>query len=560
MSCAIVLDMPPVILRPYQHEARDALMAAHRDGVNRPATVLPTGTGKSTIIAVLAGRMHEATGQRGIILAHRVELIGQNAADLRSQNPGLRVGEVIGGTNDVGRDLISASQQTLASLKRREQITNVGFIIVDEAHHATSPTYRKILGHYGALVDAAVPAFDGGGQIPAFGFTATMTRSDKESLGDIWQQVVYSKSIAWAVNNGYLVRPYGKSVEVGDLDLSKVRSVGGDLSEGQLGDALEHSAAPELIARAYRDHAGARSGIVFAPTVHSAHVIADALRVEGFTAAVIWGDMPTEARKLALKQSASGDVQILVNCAVLTEGTNLPWISCIVVARPTKSTGLYIQMVGRGLRLDRGKTDCLILDVVGVSRKHALVSPVDLFGEEIRHRDKPLRELDDIEDFDNEPIELLDVDNLVIARQPFTGAYTVTDVDLFHSSNSLWQQTHAGWWFIDTGARYLAILPGEWIPGTWDVLELGYEAGQSRWLARGAASTGHAQASAEGLMGPRERWASERVVSWRDAKVRGAGGATRGELDALAKVEKASVRIDAPVAIVMEKRKTGAGA
>ena len=341
-------------LRPYQVEARDAVEAAWTAGVQRPAFVLPTGAGKTPVIADLAARWvaryRMSAKQRVLVLAHREELIEQCAAKIRTMAPHLRVGIVKADRDNCTADVVVASVQTLRGERRRARVVHVGLVIIDECHRATADTYRIIMDHYGCFSEYGARLV---------GCTATLSRSDGAALGEIWQDVVYVKGIAEMVREGYLVRPRGMRVQVSDLDLGRVRKSRGDYDGAALGRALEGSLAPARVAQAYQEHSASRQGILFAPTVSCAEVYGSALADAGLKSQLVHGEMPSGERRDALERFRQGDVQILANCMLLTEGTDLPMASTIVVGRPTKSQGLYTQMVGRGLRLWPGKSDAL---------------------------------------------------------------------------------------------------------------------------------------------------------------------------------------------------------
>ena len=155
---------------------------------------------------------------------------------------------------------------------------------------------------------------------------------------------------------------------------------GGDLADGDLGDELIAADAPEHVAAAYLEHAAGRRAIVFTPTVAVARLMADALNDAGVAAAWVSGETPRDERAATLGALRDGSVRVVANAALLTEGFDLPQLGCVVVARPTKSTALYQQMIGRGTRLHPGKRDCLVLDVVGQAGRHDLVTVPGLFG------------------------------------------------------------------------------------------------------------------------------------------------------------------------------------
>lgn len=483
-------------LRDYQEACIDALMRGWEDGHDRLAGVLPTGAGKTVVFSHLVSRfVAENPGRRVIILAHTDELVNQAAKKLRDVAPHLKVGIVKATRNEVAATVVVASVQSLRSAKRRDMIRSVGLVIVDECHHASAKTYRDILEHYGCMGWAcrdciqddedpslwcdcrddescdsgcrqrAHDAMDCPNASPTTrtaGFTATMVRGDNKSLGDIWQKVVYRRDISFMIRRGYLLEPIGKRIEIDAFDLSKVKKTAGDYQAGALEDALDASLAPEIVAKAYVEHAEARSGILFAPTVESAYHFAEALIEQGITCEVVHGALGREERRAILARLESGETQVISNCMVLTEGFDSPRVSCIVIARPTRSSGLYQQMVGRGLRIDptipRAGQDCLILDVVGASQVHGLASLVDLSSKDIRLADgMGLIEAEDLLDAE----EAGAGDGPV--RTTFYGPTVVVDFDpLADASKRLWLKTEGGTYFLSAGVErgaYVFVLP-----------------------------------------------------------------------------------------------------
>ncbi|MGW3486525.1 DEAD/DEAH box helicase [Streptomyces sp. NPDC001054] len=417
--------------RPYQATAIEALNARWGGSAdNRLAVVLPTGAGKTVVFAnlILEHLDHlAARGKRALVIAHREELLDQAAAKIRAVAPTLRIGFVKAERDEhQGVDVIVASVQTLAVKRRRKALQDVGLIIVDECHHAAAPSYVEVLRHFGA--------WDG---IPTAGFTATMHREDG-GLADVWDDVVFTLDILEMIEDGYLCDVRGKRVTIPGLNLDKVKTRNGDLQEGQLGQALDDSGAAEVVAEAYRLHAGGRPGVVFTPTVATAQSMADAFNDAGIPAATIWGDMPKEARQTALNWYREGKVQVLTNCMVLTEGFDAPWTSCVVIARPTKSPGLYCQMAGRALRLWEDKEDALILDVMGATTRHKLASIVDLTG----------RDANAVEDDERSLREIVRATEEETKRAVDLSRIQVEEVNLFHESPVRWLRTDDGTWFI----------------------------------------------------------------------------------------------------------------
>lgn len=438
-------------LRPYQSDGLDALGVGKRELI-----ALPTGGGKTVMFAHLAAR-HVAANptERVLILVHTDELVAQAYQKILDVAPTLRVGIVKAARDDVDAPVIVASVQTLRTARRRERITNVGLLIVDEAHHAPAATYRAIMDHYGCR---------------AVGFTATPERGDGQSLYPVWERVAFSREISWMVRKGWLIPPKGKAVEVPDLDLRNVKVTRKDYSEGQLGEALAESLAPQKVAQAYVEHAAGRRGLLFAPTVASAGVFADALNDEGIKAEVVHGGMPLDERRAVLDRHRAGVTQVVCNCMILTEGYDDPAVDCIVIARPTRSRPLYIQMAGRGLRVDPARPlegqDCLLLDVVGAASRVDLRTVADLserdLTEEQAHSGRTLVDLED--EFDAGLGVEFD------APVYYRGEVVVRDFDpLARKSSKVWIKTKAGSYFVPagkTGYVFIAEYPSA---GLWSV-------------------------------------------------------------------------------------------
>jgi superfamily II DNA or RNA helicase len=450
-------------LRDYQHEAIEAARRAWASGARRVAAVLPTGAGKTVIFTALAAQMRPL-GVRSLILAHRDELIRQAAAKVRAVAPDLRVGVYQGPIRELrGRDVVVASVQSLTRPERRAELAREGFrlVIVDEAHHAVANTYMETLRALGCFDERDLSY-----GAAALGVTATLGRTDRVALGQVWEDVVYRRGIVQMIREGHLVNAKGVRVSVDGLDLARVKRTGGDFQDQALASAMHDALAPAAVARAYVEHAKDRSGVLFAPTVAMAYEMAEALNAEGITAVGLDGTTSIDERRRILADHARGDVQVICNCAVLTEGWDAPWCSAAVIARPTSSSGLYVQMAGRVLRPHPGKRDALVIDVVGVTGRHRLASLVDLGG------------ADRVEQLPTElaqygPDDETDILSLLCPPEPPTtgggavpvepgidGALTSEIVNLFGSSHSVWLRTARGVWFLPAGDQLVFLAPG----------------------------------------------------------------------------------------------------
>lgn len=318
-------------------------------------------------------------------------------------------------------------------------------VVVHNCHHAIAAGYRAV---YDAMPGAHM-----------LGVTATMSRGDGQALGQVWDEIVYRRGIVEMIRDGHLADVRGIRVQVPDLDLSGVKVSRGDYAEGALGTALEASLAPEVVAEAYLEHAADRKGLLFAPTVSSAQVLADALTGAGVGTEVVHGAMAGNERRAVLRRFETGATQVLSNCMVLTEGFDSPSASAAVIARPTRSAPLYVQMAGRVLRPYPGKEHALVLDVVGATAMHSLASLATLAG-------APVRDGQSLTEAETEEAER--EDERARERLIHAGPVDAVEVDLFGASAFRWHQTRGGLWYIATGLRYWALIPGA-EPGTYDV-------------------------------------------------------------------------------------------
>lgn len=490
-------------LRDYQQEAIDTIADANARGVNRPAVVLPTGAGKTVVFAHLAKQWCDQRSGRVLVLVHRDELVRQTVGKMHSIAPHLPCGVIKAAENDVDAQVIVASVQTLRNRARMDQIRNVDLIIVDECHHAMATTYLDILEYFGSFEDH--------GPLTV-GFTATMNRSDNLALGQVWQEVVYERDIIYMIRRGFLADVKGIALTVDDYDLSKCKVSGGDYRDGDLGRALEQSSVPKTIATAYQEHAPNASGLVFTPTVDTAHLMSSTLTEVGISTLPVWGSMPSTERRAALRDFSKGTVQALTNCAVLTEGTDLPRASLAVIARPTLSSVLYQQMVGRVLRPFEGKERALVLDVAGASQRHSLVGLTCLTGADLVEEESLLEQADRLE------AEQTKLAGAGPARERQIKVKTAQEreIDLFHGSRLTWLQTDAGFWFLPADNSYVAIIPSREI-GAWDVALYGRNSG-GRWIQQGIEDVGYAMVWGEKAVEEIGVGYSEKERAWRKRK------------------------------------------
>lgn len=352
-------------LRPYQQRARDRIHAEWENGHTRTLLVLPTGTGKTIVFASVAADQVRA-GDRVLILAHRGELLEQ-AADKLQRSTGLvsAVEKADATCLNTWFRVVVGSVQTLQRTAQLERFSHdyFGTIIIDEAHHAITDGYRRILDYFG---DAKV-----------LGVTATPDRGDMRNLGEVFDSLAFEYKLTDAIKECYLCRIMAQTIPL-KLDISSVTMSGGDYAVGDLGTALDPYL--EQIAAEMAQRCKGRKTVVFLPLIKTSQKFRDLLNSHGFRAAEVNGQ--STDRKEVLADFDAGKYNVLCNSMLLTEGWDCPSVDCVVVLRPTKVRSLYSQMVGRGTRLSPGKSDLLLLDFLWMTDKHELCRPADLVCED----------------------------------------------------------------------------------------------------------------------------------------------------------------------------------
>ncbi len=362
-------------LRNYQTECLDAISAAAKANISKPLVSLPTGTGKTIIFAYMVRQIAQRGG-RSLVLVHRDELLTQAEDKLKIIWPEAQVGIVKAARNELDAAVTIASVQTISRESRLTQLRdNIGFdfIVTDEAHHAVAASYQRI---YDALLN-------GSGQLH-LGVTATPNRGDRRGLLEVYQEVVYHRSLLEMIRAGWLCDLRCVQITT-DISLDSVKTRQGDFAQGELGAVINTENRNELIVQAYQEHAAGRLALCFTVDVQHATDLAEAFQEEGVNAVAISGKTPIEERREALRRFHDREIDVICNCQVLTEGYDEPAVDSIILARPTKSSVLYTQMVGRGTRTFPGKSDCLILDFADVAGHHKIMQVPNLVGLKDEH-------------------------------------------------------------------------------------------------------------------------------------------------------------------------------
>ncbi|RMZ87109.1 hypothetical protein DV736_g5670, partial [Chaetothyriales sp. CBS 134916] len=393
------LREPAIKLRPYQEESIQSVLSYLARGHKRLGLSLATGAGKTVIFTQLIDRIQppNSHANQTLILAHRRELVDQAANHCRAAYPDKSVDIEMGDLYATGAaDITVASIQSLRSADRIDKFNPDRFklVLVDEAHHIVAPGYLHVLQHFGlytppdhvldpAAPDSHTPKSAGGFQpdAPALvGVSATFSRFDGVRLGAAIDHIVYHKDYIDMINDHWL-SPLSFTTVRSRADLGSVKTnKDGDFQTGQLSCAVNTPETNEITFTAWQsDAAHCKSTLVFCVDVNHVKDLASTFRRHGVDARYITGTTKKRDRSTLLQQFKDRIFPILINCAVFTEGTDMPNIDCVLLARPTKSRNLLVQMIGRGMRLYQGKTNCHVVDMVA-SLETGIVTVPTLFG------------------------------------------------------------------------------------------------------------------------------------------------------------------------------------
>ena len=493
------------ILRDYQHQAGAAFWDALSTEVNRVAIEMATGLGKTItfagvidewlerIHAELRGGKYSAR-TRALVLVERDELARQAVEKIRVVTRGRwSIGVVKAQQNETLADIVVASVPTLRQRGRKEQITDVGLIVVDECHHAVAKSYMDVLEYYGAMHPVA-DALGVASAVPVLGVTATLSRADGQGLGRVWQDLAFSRSLPWAIRKGHLIDLIPYTIKIPDVDAGA--------TDAELDAVLAEGIAPEAVVWAWAEKARGMcqeckeatdqvsgdagylalpgycpdetcntnttgpSTVLFAPLVRSAEAFAAAFSVAGVEAEVVAGSYSDAHNEAVEARFRAGVTTVVCNAMKWTEGLDIPRIGCVIVARPTKSVELFVQMVGRGLRpwLDaeappREEQRCILLCVQGTAATLATVADLsDKIGEV--SDGKSLLEMEDQWDIGA---------GIEDAPELYRGPVRVEQWDaLVQRSSKAWKYTAGGAPYLPTAKRqagYVFIVErgGQWL-------------------------------------------------------------------------------------------------
>ena len=366
-------------LRPYQQAAIDSIYSYYSSGNKGHALVsLPTGSGKSLVQAeFVRGALVNWPDQRFLLLSHVKELLQQNADQLLDQWPEADVGIYSAGLGrkELGHAITIAGVQSIH--KKAYGVGWISVVIIDECHLLS----RKSSSMYATLL---AKLWQVNPKMKLIGLTATPYRLDSGSLtqgkGALFSDVVYEADVKELIGEGYLsplVSRLGASRPTGEI--AQLGKRGGEFIAAEAGSLMEQS---QIVSAALDEVEALAEGrskwLIFCVTVEHAATVKDHLTVRQISSAVVTGDTPKEARAGYLRRFKAGEIKALININVLTTGFNVPDLDCLVMLRPTMSAGLYVQMLGRGMRTAPGKTDCLVLDFAENILRHGPIDKIKI--------------------------------------------------------------------------------------------------------------------------------------------------------------------------------------
>ncbi|WVW79775.1 hypothetical protein I302_101745 [Kwoniella bestiolae CBS 10118] len=372
-------DIP---LRYYQKKAIVKCLKSYKEGMTRMGVFIPTGGGKTSTMMHLYKRFVDRYPTCGLdsekpkmlVLTHKRDLVHQtylNAKRILGEGYSIEIEQgdkVASGVADV----TTASIQTIMNPARLSKFNprHFGMVLVDEAHHAASPSWLNVLHHFNSQIDkSSSPEFtkiispSHSHNVPIVGFPATFQRFDERSLKKAFQKIIYHL-------------PLRRLIEEGE---SKKKE---DYNTSRLAKLVNTHEVNKLVVRIYQEKASERrSTLIFCVNLNQLQDLTEAFIKAGYDARAISGDTPPVERRKTMDDFGKGRFPILLNCQVVIEGIDIPEIDSLIMARPTKSPNLLHQMVGRGLRLSTeiGKKDCLIIDLVDNQSK---IGSMDLMSEE----------------------------------------------------------------------------------------------------------------------------------------------------------------------------------
>jgi len=347
-----------MILRPYQEVAvSDACNALDKHG--NTLIVAPTGAGKTIMLSALVGKRHEK-GRRVLVIQHRDELVSQNKAKFEKVNPYITTSIVNGTVKHWDGEAVFSMVQTMSRDRNLRDRPMFDMVVVDEGHHAAAPTYMKVINAVLEDNDSA----------EIVGFTATPNRGDGKGLRSVFNNCAHQIELATLIREGFLVRPKSFVIDLGvGEQLDNVTKRGKEYDMEEVAAIMDRQVINDRIVSEWKAKASGRKTVVFCSTVSHAEHVCDSFINSGVKANFVTGETDKDERAQMLHDLEFGDLQVIVNVAVLTEGFDAPPVSCVILTRPCSQKGTMVQMIGRGLRIldpelypNTIKTDCIVMD------------------------------------------------------------------------------------------------------------------------------------------------------------------------------------------------------
>jgi len=426
-----------MLLRPYQEAAvSDACKALDKHG--NTIVVAPTGAGKTIMLSALIRERYKQ-GNRVLVLQHRDELVTQNMFKFQKFNNHLCPSVVNGNLKFWGGHVVFAMIQTISRDRNLRDRPKFDMVVVDESHHAAANTYLKVIN---AVKDDNPKA-------EIVGFTATPNRGDGKGLRNVFNNCSHYIEITTLIREGFLVPPKSYVIDCGVGDqLNNVSRKGNDFDMEQVEAIMNHKVINDKVVTEWMDHADGRKTVVFCSTIKHAEDLLESFVEYDVDAKLVTGDTLKDERAETLHELAYGDLQVVVNVSVLTEGFDAPAVSCIVLMRPCSQKGTMVQMIGRGLRtIDPEefpgvvKTDCVVLDFgTSVLTHGSLEDAVDLDDRE--KGEAPLKECPECESYVPMGVQECPVCGYLFESEKEEkgelSTFTMTEYDLMQMSPFRW--------------------------------------------------------------------------------------------------------------------------
>ena len=426
-----------MLLRPYQEAAvSDACKALDKHG--NTIVVAPTGAGKTIMLSALVGERYK-DGKKILVMQHRDELVDQNKSKFERINPYITTSIVNGTVKNWDGNAIFSMVQTISRERNLRDRPKFDMIVVDESHHAAADTYLKVIN--------AVKEDNPDAEI--VGFTATPNRGDGKGLRSVFNNCSHQIEITTLIREGFLVPPKSYVIDCGVGDqLNNVSRKGNDFDMEQVEAIMNHKVINDKVVTEWIERAEGRKTVVFCSTIKHAEDLLESFVEHDIDAKLVTGDTPKDERAETLHELAYGDLEVVVNVSVLTEGFDAPAVSCIVLTRPCSQKGTMVQMIGRGLRtIDPEefpgvvKTDCVVLDFgTSVLTHGSLEDAVDLDDKE--KGEAPLKECPECESYVPMGVQECPVCGHLFESEKEEKAelstFTMTEYDLMQMSPFRW--------------------------------------------------------------------------------------------------------------------------